>query len=130
MDITQNKIKVLAADDSAVWNRMLISYIEANPEIELAGEVNSSVGCIIVAEEASPDVVVLGYDRKASMEPKEIIRQLRAILPEVKVILCADQIDKASIENTIGRGMDEFAIKPYNSQQIIRLIKRSVGLGK
>ena len=118
------KIKVLVADDSEIWIKMLTSFISSDEELELVGEVASSVGCIIMAEEASPDVVIIGYDRKSTMEAKEIVRQLHAILPNVKVILCADQMDKESVETTIGRGIDEFVIKPYNGQKIIRLIKR------
>jgi len=120
------QIKVMVSEATDIWVQLLKQYVESDPDMVVCGESNSGMVCIMEAEDAEPDVIVLGYNPIETMPPEEIIRQLNAIVPDAKIILSVDRKDKQNIERSIGRGIHEFLLKPYNKEKVTKLIKRCI----
>jgi len=118
------QIKVMVSEASDIWIKLLRQYVETDPDMVMCGEANSGMSCIMEAEDAEPDVIILGYDPSESMPPEEVIRQLNEVVPNAKIVLAVDQKDRNNVERSIGRGIHEFLLKPYNKEKVTKVIKR------
>ena len=118
------QIKVMVSEASDIWIKLLRQYVEKDSDMVMCGEANNGMSCIMEAEDAEPDVIILGYDPNESMPPEEVIRQLNAVVPNAKIVLAVDQKDRNNVERSIGRGIHEFLLKPYNRDKVTKVIKR------
>ena len=79
------KIRVLLADDHEIVREGLASLLEAQPDIEVIGQVGDGEMALDAARHTRPDVVVMDVSMPG-MNGVEATRLLRAELPSVQVI--------------------------------------------
>lgn len=117
------KIKVFVVDDSVITKTMFSNAIKETEDIEIVGEVSSGPGCIIMFEEINPDVVMLKITIGGGMSVESIVKELRKIKPTVKVIICTDISYKCDIEELLVIEPDDFIVKPYQKENVLRIIR-------
>jgi len=79
------RIRVLLADDSEMLRRALADFLEAYPDIEIAGEASSGRVAVELAKLLVPDVVVMDVSMPG-MNGIEATRVIHSDLPQVAVV--------------------------------------------
>lgn len=80
-------IRVLIVDDAKELREMIAREI-ADDDIEVVGEAASGPEALLVASDATPDVIILDY-LMPGMTGEEAARELRAQDPTIKIVACS-----------------------------------------
>ena len=56
-----DKIRLLIAEDNAVYRHALREILEAHPNLEVVGEATDGEDAILRAEELQPAIVLMGH---------------------------------------------------------------------
>jgi DNA-binding NarL/FixJ family response regulator len=79
-------IRVLIADDHALFRRGLEMVLKEEPAIELVGQASDGAEAVRMAGEALPDVVLMDV-RMPKITGIEAARQIREVAPSVKIVM-------------------------------------------
>ncbi|MDR1539512.1 MAG: response regulator [Clostridiales bacterium] len=120
-----DKIKVFVADDSLVARNMLIRLLSKANDIEIAGEAGTAQSSIMLMKELSPDIILLEASIGGGMGISDLVKQFKSCKPDAKVILTVDASGIDAIADASGCGAFDFAQKPYNKANILRLIREA-----
>jgi CheY-like chemotaxis protein len=80
-------IRVLIVDDAKELREMIAREMTAEG-IEVVGEASSGPEALLVASDATPDVIILDY-LMPGMTGEEAARGLRAQDPTIKIVACS-----------------------------------------
>ncbi|MFK7992408.1 MAG: response regulator [Sandaracinaceae bacterium] len=114
-------VKILAADDSATMRKVL--------EMTFAGEaveletVDSGEAAVERASKSPPDLVIA--DLSMDTDGYEVARALKssAATSQVAVMVMSSQHLEFDAQRAAGAGVDDFIVKPYDSQAMIDKVK-------
>lgn len=114
-------MKILAADDSATMRKVL--------EMTFAGEaveletVDSGEAAVERASKSPPDLVIA--DLSMDKDGYEVARALKssAATSQVAVMVMSSQHLEFDAQRAAGAGVDDFIVKPYDSQAMIDKVK-------
>lgn len=118
------KIRILVAGGSEIWRKILIRHIGSSSDMEIAGEISSGQGSILMLDEVDPDVVMLDVSLDERMSPKDIVSQIKTIKPDVRIILCVDKTRTESFTSTFDLDVTDFITKPYTQNVVLRSVYR------
>ena len=95
-------IRVLLADDHAVLRTGLAMLLNAQPDLEVVGEVGDGEEAAILAREIQPDVVImdLTMGRHSGLEAIAVIRQAH---PAMRVLVLSMHTDVSYVRTASGR---------------------------
>lgn len=116
------KIRVFIVDDSIVARSMLKILLSTDDEIEIVGESGTGQGSIILLEEVNPDVILLETNVGGGMTINDVVREIKKINPNTKIILCTEPVAYSKIIPATDIGADDFISKPYKKTSILRTI--------
>ncbi len=85
--LTEMDIRVLIVDDAKELREMIAREIAAEG-FEVVGEASSGPEAMLVASDATPDVIILDY-LMPGMTGEEAARGLRAQDPTIKIVACS-----------------------------------------
>ena len=113
--------KVLIIDDSPLLRMMLKDALvkEGNQVFE-AGTIDEAFEIYL---QAKPDLVMKDLFMPNS-NGIEVIRNFKKLNPQVKIIVCSTESQRALIYDAIKAGARDFLIKPFNQEQVSQTIKR------
>src|SRR5688500_20197578 len=81
-----DRIRVLIADDHALFRRGLIMVLEAEPDIEVVAEAQDGTEVIGKAEEFVPDVLLMDV-RMPKLNGIEAATAIREPVPSAKIVM-------------------------------------------
>jgi DNA-binding NarL/FixJ family response regulator len=122
------RIRVLLAEDHAVVREGLRALLEAEADMEIIGEAENGRQAVSLALKLRPAVIVMDIAMPLLNGP-EATRQIRAALPEVKVLMLSAHGDAAYVEHVMALGVAGFLIKQTSYETLSRAI-RDVHQGK
>ena len=79
-------IRVLIADDHALFRRGLEMVLKEEPGIELVGQASDGAEAVRMAGEALPDVVLMDI-RMPKITGIEAARQVKEVAPSAKIVM-------------------------------------------
>jgi DNA-binding NarL/FixJ family response regulator len=79
-------IRVLVADDHALFRRGLEMVLKEEPGIELVGQASDGVEAVQMAGETLPDVVLMDI-RMPKITGIEAARQMKEVAPSAKIVM-------------------------------------------
>ena len=119
-----NRLRVLAVDDSAVMREVLRTIFEQHrvereaqrtslPAMELCGVVCDGFECLDAVERLQPDAIVLDLEMPR-MDGLGVLARLRAQAPGVPVILCSASTERGakSTLEALALGAKDYVMKP------------------
>ncbi|MDF2572716.1 MAG: two component transcriptional regulator, AraC family, partial [Sporomusa sp.] len=113
---------LLIADDEQLERQALRFIIDKRcPDIEIVGEAGDGKSAIRIAADAKPDIVLMDI-RMPELNGLEAAKDIRAILPDVNIIMLTafDEFSYAIQALTIGAV--EYLLKPIRPDDIVNTL--------
>jgi len=122
------RLRVLVADDHALFRRGLQMVLEAEPDIDLVGEASDGVEAIERSQELMPDVILMDV-RMPKRSGIEAASQIKDLLPHVKILMLTISDEEADLYDAIKAGASGYLLKEIPIDEVADAI-RSVWAGQ
>jgi DNA-binding NarL/FixJ family response regulator len=117
-------IRVLIADDNAVFRQGLCRLLASDPEIEVVGEAEDGIAAVEQALACAPDVVLMDI-RMPGQSGLEAARQILVQRPRTRIIVLTAHDSPALRVIASDVGVISFLAKKVDSNQILYAIHAS-----
>ncbi len=114
--------KVLLVDDSRTSRKILRGILEENGH-EVIEEADNGEDGVRKYKEVKPDITTMDITMPV-MDGLEALRQIRDYDKNAKVVMVTAAGQKAKMLDAVKYGAVEFLAKPFESEQIIRIINK------
>lgn len=119
-------IRVLLADDHAIFRRGVRSLLTEYPDIEIVGEAENSPSTLRLVVESHPDVVLLDVQMEGA-SGIEVARTLRRNHPDIGIIILTTFDNDEYLFGAIQAGAQAYVLKDIALQSLpetIRAVQR------
>jgi DNA-binding NarL/FixJ family response regulator len=118
-------IRVLIVDDHAVVRRGLEQLIAATADLELVGAAADGEAAVRLAEETTPDVVLMDLSMPV-LDGIEATRRIVAAQPGVHVVVLTSFDDQRRILDALGAGATGYLLKDAEPDEVLAAIRTAV----
>lgn len=122
-------IRVLVVDDFELLREDLCELIQAQEDMEVAGEAQSAAQAVKLAMELVPDIVLMDIEMESMNAGILAAEQIRDANPERKIIFLTAHETEKTIISAMGTGAVDYIVKGSPENQILYHI-RSAYQGK
>ncbi|HEV2761877.1 MAG TPA: response regulator transcription factor [Pyrinomonadaceae bacterium] len=119
---TQEKLKVLLADDHALIRDGLRSLIDAQPDMLVVGGASDGQEVLILAAETEPDLVLMDISMPV-LDGIQATRRLKRELPAVKVLALTAYDNQAYLTQLLEAGASGYVLKKMAAKELIEAIR-------
>ena len=120
-------IRLLLVDDHPLMLLGISSMLDGKADIHVVGTASNGQEALERARELNPDVMMLDIVMPG-MDGVELARQMRAELPDVRLLVLSSDTSLATLEPLLGIGIDGFLPKSSESAAMLEAV-RSVAAG-
>lgn len=120
--MTTQTAKVLIVDDHELVRRGLREMISREPDFEAVGEAADSPTAMAMIRELEPDIVVADITLQDG-DGLELISQVRALHPAVKVLVVSMHDEKLYAERAMRAGALGFVSKTAQASEIVEAMR-------
>ena len=117
--------KILIVDDAA-FMRMMIKDILQKNGYEVIGEAANGLEAVELYKAHQPDLVTMDITMP-EMDGIEAVKQIKAINPAAKVIMCSAMGQQSMVMDAIKAGANDFIVKPFQADRVLEAIKKIGG---
>ena len=121
-------MRILIADDHAILRSGLRLLIETQPELTVVGEAGTGAETLKQARALRPDLILLDINMP-EMDGLTAIPDLRAELPESRILILTMHDDAAYLRQALEAGASGYVLKKAVDQELLMAI-RSVRRGE
>lgn len=121
-------IRILIVDDHAVVRRGLIMVLRLEPDFEVVGEAENGKVALQLARQLQPDLVLLDF-AMPEMDGAETAKNLKAMMPGVKVLVLSGVELDDQVLDLLATGVDGYVIKDIEPDELAQAI-RTVAQGE
>ncbi|MBV9661161.1 MAG: response regulator transcription factor [Acidimicrobiales bacterium] len=114
-------IRVLVADDQAVFRRGLYVVLDTGEDIEVVAEAEDGAEAIAKAEEMAPDVVLMDV-RMPRVSGIEAARRIREVLPSTKILMLTVSDEEDDLYEAIKAGANGYLLKEISVEEVASAI--------
>jgi two-component system, NarL family, response regulator DevR len=116
------RIRLLMVDDHTVVRLGLQTLLAHYPDIEVVGEAGTVAEAVARAIELRPDLVLMDV-RLPDGNGFDACRQIRKLLPEVRVLFLTSYADEQIVIESIDAGADGYLLKEIDEPSLVRAIR-------
>lgn len=117
--------KVLIVDDAA-FMRMMIKDILSKNGYEVAGEAENGLRAVEKYKELTPDLVLMDITMP-EMNGIDAVKNIKAIDPGAKIVMCSAMGQQAMVIESIQAGARDFIVKPFQADRVLEAVRKVVG---
>ena len=125
---SEDRLRVLVADDHALFRRGLQMVLDQEPDLELVGEAADGTEVVQRAQELMPDVVLMDV-RMPRRTGIEATREIKDLLPHCKILMLTISDNEADLYDAIKAGAAGYLLKEIPIEEVADAI-RSVWAGQ
>lgn len=122
MDTKSHAPKVLIIDDEIGPRESLKMILKPNYNVF---SVDSAAAAIQMVQQMKPDVITLDL-KMPGLSGTEVLREIRKIDQNVKVIIVTGWITLRGMVDTLCHGVFGYITKPFNIPEVIRAVEESL----
>lgn len=116
------KVKLLLVDDHPMLRQGLRQTVAQQPKLTLVGEASTGAMALKLAEELSPDVVVMDI-HLPDMNGIEVTRQLLSAQPAVKIVMFSGDASRALVDEAVQAGACGYILKRSAVEELMHAIQ-------
>jgi two-component system response regulator NreC len=122
--MTEEKIKLLIADDHTILRQGLRRILEAEPDMSVVGEASTGIDAVRRAKQLKPDVVIMDI----SMPEQDGIESMRQIVKTLasRVLILSVHLEHHVIAEAVSAGAAGYLAKDSVDQELISAIRTIV----
>ena len=124
-DGSTEPIRVLIADDHALFRRGLNMVLESEEGIEVVAEAEDGEDAVAKAEEFAPDVVLMDV-RMPRMSGIEATRTIRDVIPTAKILMLTVSDEEDDLYEAIKAGANGYLLKEISIEEVADAIRAVV----
>ena len=117
--------KILIVDDAA-FMRMMTKDILTKNGYEVVAEAANGVEAVELYKSHQPDLVTMDITMP-EMDGIEAVKQIKAVNPAAKVIMCSAMGQQSMVMDAIKAGANDFIVKPFQADRVLEAVKKIVG---
>jgi len=115
-------IRVLIADDHALFRQGIRRLIDATGDIEVVGEAANGDDTIALVEDLAPDVVLLDV-MMPGMSGIDAARVIKTASPRTRVVILTVHTNEEFLFDAIKAGAMGYLLKDASSEELLRAIR-------
>jgi DNA-binding NarL/FixJ family response regulator len=123
--VTAAPVRVLLADDQALFREALATLLGARPEVTVVGEAADGAEALIRAAELRPDVVLMDL-RMPVLDGIAATRRLRVEQPGVRVLALTTFDDDEEVFAALRAGAVGYLLKDVSSARLVEALLAAV----
>jgi two-component system NarL family response regulator len=116
-------VRVLIADDHALFRRAIRAVLDDEQDIEVVAEAGDGDEAVLLAAEHAPDVVLLDVNM-----PKrsgiDAAREIKAQLPSTQVVMFTVSDDEADLFEAIKAGASGYLLKEVDPSEVASAVRQ------
>ena len=121
-------IRVVVADDHALFRRGLYMVLESEDDIEVVGEAGDGDEVVRLVEEHMPDLVLMDV-RMPVRSGIEATHEIKSAVPATKILMLTISDEEEDLYEAIKAGASGYLLKEISIEEVAEAI-RSVHLGQ
>src|ERR1700678_2901256 len=119
-------IRVLIADDHALFRRGLEMVLEEEDDIDLVGQASDGTEAVAVAGEALPDVVLMEI-RMPKISGIEACRATKEVAPSAKIVMLTISDEEEDLFEAIRAGASGYLLKDIPLDEVAEAVRAVYG---
>jgi DNA-binding NarL/FixJ family response regulator len=120
-----DQLRVLIADDHALFRRGLDMVLDQEPDIEVVGEATDGQEAIEKAQQLMPDVVLMDV-RMPKHTGIEATQRIKELLPHVKILMLTISDEEADLYESVKAGASGYLLKEISTEEVAEAIRSVV----
>lgn len=120
--ISTDSISVVLADDHVVLRSGLRLLINQFPDMRVVGEAGDFTQVVSVVQERQPNVLIMDISM-ANGEAFSVMRKIREIFPETKILVLSMHEDAAYLRKSLDAGASGFICKKVADVELISAVR-------
>jgi two-component system NarL family response regulator len=117
----EDVIRVLVADDQAVFRRGLDAVLGDEDDIKVVAEAADGEAAIASAAEVAPDVVLMDI-RMPRVNGIEATRRIRELLPSTRILILTVSDEEDDLYEAIRAGANGYLLKDISAEEVANAI--------
>src|SRR6266581_7332959 len=122
----QEPIRVLIADDHALFRRGLEMVLEEEDDIDLVGQASDGTEAVTVAGESLPDVVLMDI-RMPKSSGIEACRGIKEVAPSAKIVILTISDEEEDLFEAIRAGASGYLLKDIPLDEVAEAVRAVYG---
>src|SRR5579883_30129 len=118
------QIWLLMVDDHLLVRQGVLSFMEVQDDMDVVGEADSGEQAIAMAEELTPDVVLMDLVMPG-MGGVEATRRVKQVSPQSQVIILTSYHDDENIFPALRAGALSYVLKDIGSDELVETIRKA-----
>jgi DNA-binding NarL/FixJ family response regulator len=115
------QIRILVVDDHQIVRQGIRSLLSNYPEFEIVGEAADGPMALKQVQQLAPDVTLLDI-RLPGESGLEVLRQIRQVRPEAKVLMLTSFDDDEYVWGALRAGAQGYVLKSVSDEMLVRAI--------
>lgn len=119
-------LRVLIADDQALFRNAVATVLSADTEIEVVAQASDGQEAIDLCTEEVPDLVLMDV-RMPKVDGIEATRQIKAATPTTKIVMLTVSDADDDLFDAIKAGADGYVLKDLDPDDVAQIVKDVAG---
>jgi len=108
--LQRSTVRILVVDDHVLFRHFVVELLGIRPKLQVVGEASDGLEALQKAVELRPDLILLDIGLP-SLNGIEIVRQMRSLVPESKVIFLTQESSADLVQEALSLGALGYVIK-------------------
>ena len=115
--------RIVLADDHVMFRQGIKNILEKDKGLEVIGEAGDGLKLLELLNKAIPDMIILDISMP-NLRGIEATREIKMILPEVKVLILSMHKDKEFVYSAISAGAEGYLLKEDADTELFAAIEK------
>ncbi|MCP4428654.1 MAG: response regulator transcription factor [Chloroflexi bacterium] len=115
-------IKILAVDDHPVVRAGVVGLLATQPDFEIVGEADNGRFAVEMAQQLSPDVVLMDL-RMPEMDGVAAIIKIKEQMPQINILVLTTYDTDADIVRAVDAGATGYVLKDVPREDLFRAVR-------
>lgn len=118
-------IRILLADDHALFREGLAGLIAAQPDFEVVGEAGDGLEALVKARDLAPDLILMDITMPGC-DGLEATRRIKRELPAAVIVILTVRDEDDKLFEAVRSGAQGYILKSIRSPDMVDLLRRAV----
>lgn len=120
-----DRIRVLLADDHALFREGLAGILGAEPDFEVVGEASDGLEALVKARELAPDLILMDVQMRGT-DGIEATQRIKLERPATTIVMLTVRDDEEALFQAIQSGAQGYLLKNIRSDDMLGLLRGAV----